>query len=308
MTRHRRLPSLDALQVFESAARLGSFKAAAIEHHVTATAISHRIRSLEASLGFTLFTRQVRGITLTAEGRTLFSTLTHSLNTIADTIERLQPPARHAVRISATPEFAVLWLMPRLTDCQQACPDIDLQIHASYEPLDLNAGEADLAIRYGSGHFKGVVAKPLFRECFGPVVSPTLKHRLPADPRRWPLIHLDWHQPDLQVFDWAAWAKAADIPPAELQRGIRYSDGAHAVQAAIAGQGVALLGLPLLTEEIRHGMLAVLPGPQLLGDAHHVCTPSRRATTPAMQQVLEWLMSSAHDQPSTSTKPATKAS
>ncbi|MDO5101380.1 MAG: LysR substrate-binding domain-containing protein [Lautropia sp.] len=307
MTRHHRLPSLDALQVFESAARLGSFKAAAAAHHVTATAVSHRIRALEASLGFTLFTRQIRAITLTTEGRTLFSTLTHSLSAIADTIENLQQPVRHAITISATPEFAALWLVPRLMDCQRACPDIDLKIHASYEPVDLNAGKADLAIRYGSGHFKGVAAKPLFRECFGPVVSPALKRRLPADPRRWPLIHLDWHQPGLQVFDWPAWAKAAGIRPAELRRGIRYSDGAHAVQAAIAGQGVALLGLPLLAKEIRHGLLAVLPGPQLPGDAYHVCTPSRRAVTPAMKQVLEWLMSSSHDQPSIHGQNSTKA-
>lgn len=288
-----RLPSLDALQVFEAAARLGSFKAAAIELHVTATAVSHRIRALEDALGCPLFTRRVRAIAITTEGQQLYATVAQGLEAIAQTVQRIRQPLRHTVTLSVTPEFASQWLVPKLANFQAKCLDIDLHVHASYQPVDLNASAADLAVRYGSGNWSDVLATPLFQECFAPVASPALAQSLPSDARHWPLIHMQWHLPSEQAFDWAAWARAANLPTAQLQMGQHYSNGTHAVQAAIAGHGVALLGLSLLAEELRLNLLQVLTGPQLKGHHYHLCIPTKRPVSPAMQTVRQWLLAQA---------------
>ena len=285
--------SLDALQVFESAARLGSFKAAAAELSVTPTAVSHRIRALEEALGCALFHRQVRAITLTPEGEQLQAGVSRGLQEIAACVDRIRHPLRQTVTVSMTPEFAAQWLVPRLAHFQGQHPDIALHVHASYETADLDAGVADLAIRYGQEPLAGVEAIPLFRERFGPVASPVLCRQLGPDPRTWPLIWLTWYRPAHRVFDWPAWAEAAGLPADALTPGNRYSDGTLAVQAAVAGQGVALLGLPLLTRELETGLLEVLPGPVLEGYCYHVCAPVRRAGTPAMQKVRAWIEAEA---------------
>ena len=110
--------SLDALQVFESAARLGSFKAAAAELSVTPTAVSHRIRALEEALGCALFHRQVRAITLTPEGEQLQAGVSRGLQEIAACVDRIRHPLRQTVTVSMTPEFAAQWLVPRLARFQ----------------------------------------------------------------------------------------------------------------------------------------------------------------------------------------------
>ena len=155
--------SLDALQVFESAARLGSFKAAATELSVTPTAVSHRIRALEEALGCALFHRQVRAITLTPEGEQLQAGVSRGLQEIAACVDRIRHPVRQTVTVSMTPEFAAQWLVPRLARFQAQHPDIALHVHASYETADLDAGVADLAIRYGPEPLAGVEAPPCCR-------------------------------------------------------------------------------------------------------------------------------------------------
>ncbi|MDO4682345.1 MAG: LysR substrate-binding domain-containing protein [Lautropia sp.] len=187
------LPSLDALHAFEAAARLESFKRAAAELNLTATAISHRIRKLEDDLGCALFTRRVRAVTLTREGQRLLAAVQSGLATIGSAVADIRQPARHVVTLSVTPELATHWLVPRLAAFQRRFPHIDLHVHASYQPVDLAAGAADLAIRYGRGPFPGLHATVLFKERFAPVASPALKAALHADPRQWPLIHMKWH-------------------------------------------------------------------------------------------------------------------
>lgn len=289
----RALPSLDALRAFAAAARAGSFKEAADALSVTPTAISHRIRGLEAHLGCELFVRRTRAVELSGEGRILFEAVQNGLDLMVDAIARIRAPARHRVTISVTPELASRWLVPRLADFQKSCPDIDLHVHASHDTADLNGGCADLAIRYGNGRFSGVASIPLFQERFAPVASPALLACLPSAPGRWPLIHMQWHRKTQQAFDWARWAVAAGIDPTTMSAGTLYSDGAHATQAAIAGQGVALLGLGLLEDELRLNRLQIVAEPVLDAPFYHVCTPSRRPLSAAASRVREWLLGQA---------------
>src|SRR5688572_8450266 len=152
----RRIPALPALRAFEAAARLRSFKQAADELAVTATAISHRIRTLEEEIGCRLFVRKTRAIELTMEGRALYSAVREGFDTIAAGVDRLRQRARPAVRLSTTPAFAAKWLVPRLTAFQAQHPQIDLHVHASNQPVDLSQGTIDIAIRYGQGRYEGM--------------------------------------------------------------------------------------------------------------------------------------------------------
>ena len=296
MNRRIPLPSLDALYVFEAAARLGSFKGAAAELSVTATAVSHRIRALEEALACPLFVRQVRAVTLTREGQLLQEAVAGSLDSLAQAVSRICHPERRTVTISVTPEFASQWLIPKLAAFQMECPGIDLRIHASYEPVNIQSGDMDLVVRYGAGLWPQVDATPLFQEFFAPVASPALQKQLSADARQWPLIHFHWQLPSHQAFDWSAWAKAANIDAAQMNSGTHYSDGAHAIRAAIAGQGVAMLGLSLLAEELRLNLLAVVSEPRLPGQFYHVCLPAGRSSSPAVKAVKNWILTLATTQ------------
>lgn len=285
-----RLPSLSALRAFEAAARLRSFKQAAEELSVTATAISHRIRVLEEYIERPLFVRKVRAVELTPDGQTLLSATSSGFQIIAEAVEQVHRPPRASVTLSVTPAFATKWLVPRLTAFQSNHPDIDLHVHASNAPVDLNAGTADLAIRYGHGRYPDVTARLWREDHFAPVASPALGATISLDAAQWPRIHFDWHRPQPVDLTWAAWARKTGHAPEDLSSGIRYSEESHAIQAAVAGQGVALLSLLLVEEELRMGLLRIVAEPVLDGMAYHVLKPTRRQVPEAVTTVENWLM------------------
>lgn len=285
-----RLPPLSSLRAFEAAARLRSFKKAAEELAVTATAISHRIRVLEDDLERPLFVRKVRAVELTPDGQTLLAAASSGFRTIAAAVEQVRGPRRASVTLSTTPAFAAKWLVPRLAAFQAEHPDIDLHIHASNLPVDLDAGTADLAIRYGHGHYEGVTATLLLEDHFAPVASPALLARIGHDAAQWPLIHFDWHRPPPAELTWSAWARKTGRDPSALSAGIRYSEESHAIQATVAGQGVALLSLLLVEDELRLGLLRVAAEPGLRGMSYHLLEPGRRPVSDAVSAVADWLL------------------
>lgn len=285
-----RLPPLSALRAFEAAARLQSFKKAAEELSVTATAISHRIRVLESELGRPLFVRRVRAVDLTPDGQILFAAVRAGFDTISAAVEQVRKPPRTSVTISTTPAFATKWLIPRMTRFQAEHPDIDLRVHASNTPVDLQTGTADLAIRYGSGNDEGAIATLLLEDAFAPVASPSLNVPQGGDPAQWPLIHFDWHRKLPVDLTWAAWAKAAGRKPSAFSAGIRYSEESHAIQAAVAGHGVALLSVLLVEQELRQELLRVVAQPVLKGMAYRVLKSDRRPVSSAVAAVGAWLV------------------
>jgi LysR family glycine cleavage system transcriptional activator len=289
----KRIPALSSLRAFEAAARLRSFKQAADELAVTATAISHRIRALETELGCLLFVRKTRAIELTAAGRSLYSAVREGFDTIAAGVDRLRQRARPRVSISTTPAFAAKWLVPRLGAFQNSHPQIDLHVHASYEPVDLNLGSIDLAIRYGQGRYEDLQATLLMQDRFAPVASPALKITNPQDLSQRTLIHFDWARSTALDVTWPAWARAAGLPDLDVEAGIRYSDESHAIQAAIAGQGVALLSLVLIQEELKLGLLEARLTPVLDGHAYYVVRPLRATGSAAASTVETWLLGQA---------------
>ncbi|GAA0618155.1 LysR substrate-binding domain-containing protein [Halomonas beimenensis] len=287
----RRLPSLSALRAFEAAARHESAKRAADELSVTATAISHHIRGLEEALQVELFVRRPRQLVLTPQGRELFQTLEAAFDSIGETLERLKaPPARQAVTLSTTPAVAVRWLLPWVCLLRDTHPDIDLRIHAAHEPVALDGVTADLAIRYGDGHWPGLVAEKLFDNTFIPACSPRLALSDPAELPGHPLIHFRPQGASVTPLDWAGWQKRARVPGLDVSAGLVFSDETHAVSAAIGGQGVALMSRPLIADELAEGRLVQPFGPVLEGKPFYLVYPERRRDDPTMRAIRDWVL------------------
>ncbi len=259
----RKLPPLGALRAFEAAARHLSFKAAAEELGVTPTAISHQIRQLEESCGRRLFHRRPRPLALTASGEVLFPVLRQGLDSFAAAMAGIAgEAAARPLRVTTTNAFAHRWLVPRLRLWRQAHPDIALDITGTDAVTDLPAGEADLAIRYQRHPPAGLIAHELFRDDFWPVCSPDLLAaapiRRPADLARHTLIHMHWQPWEPSAPTWRRWLDAARGDDPELATGmdtLSFREELHAIEAVIAGQGVAILSDVLVAPELADGRL-----------------------------------------------------
>lgn len=282
----RQLPPLSALRAFEAAARHGSFKRAAAELAVTPTAISHQVRSLEEHTGLALFARQTRKVVLTDAGARLFPVLRDGFDAFAAIVAELtERPRRAAVTISATIAFTASWLVPRVASFVKLHPDIDLQLHASDTAEDLARSGIDLAIRYGRGPYPGLVAEALFTDRYAPVVNPLLRVRSPADLARVPRIAFAWTRELADNPTWPRWFETAGMREPRRAE-LRFSDESHAMQAAIAGQGVALVSLALVAEDLEAGRVVQPFGPTLPGHTYHLVSRTRSAAATA---VATWI-------------------
>jgi LysR family glycine cleavage system transcriptional activator len=288
----RRLPPLAALRAFEAAARHLSFKRAAAELAVTPTAISHQIRLLEDQIGLKLFERRPRLLLLTPEGQRLYPVLRDGFDAFAKAIAGLNTRrSRTVVTLSATRAFTSRWLVPRTTSFAAAHPGMDLRLHAADEPVDFRGAAVDVAIRYGRGSFPGLKAEELFRDEFAPVASPHLGLREPSDLRRQTLIHFEWYRTDRETPTWPRWLARAGMRELEPKAELVFTDESHAIQAAIAGQGVALLDLMLVADELASGALVQPFGPVLPGYRCFLVYPEAATESERIAAVRSWLRS-----------------
>ncbi|WP_119300030.1 LysR substrate-binding domain-containing protein [Dongia deserti] len=287
----RRLPPLATLRAFEAAARHSSFKRAAEELHVTPTAISHQIRQLEQAIGTPLFERRTRQVVLTPEGHVLLPVLTDGFDAFARTIEGLTRKSRRTtVTLSATPAFAAKWLVPRIAAFRKARPNIDLTLLATLDVVDVKSGVADLALRYGRrSSYPDLIAEPLTIDRFAPVASPRLGLKKPSDLRSATLIHSDWRRNDPRNPTWRHWLKIAGLDGIDARAGLRFSDETHAIQAAVAGNGVALHSMLLVQEELATRTLVVPFGPEIDGFTLHLVRGPERPLTEPIAAVQGWL-------------------
>ncbi|MBZ4419067.1 transcriptional regulator GcvA [Myxococcus sp. RHSTA-1-4] len=290
----RDLPPLTSLRAFEAAARHLSFKRAADELAVTPTAISHQIRQLEEWLGTPLFERRVRRVVLTPAGQSLYPALREGFDALARGVDALRkPPERATVTLSATVAFTSKWLVPRVAAFRAACPGLDLSLHASDDTVDLRDGGVDLAIRYGRGVYPGLRSELLLQDRFAPVCSPRLGVRAPADLGKHPLLRFEWRRVEDDTPTWPRWFAAAGRPYRAPGGTLVFSDESHAIQAAIAGQGVALASLVLVAEELASGALVQPFGPELDGFAYHVVHREPARDAERITAVRRWLLREA---------------
>jgi LysR family transcriptional regulator, glycine cleavage system transcriptional activator len=286
----RRLPSLSSLRAFEAAARLGSAKRAADELSVTPAAISHQVRQLEDELGLALFVRRPRRLLVTPRGVELQQALTGAFGTIADAVERVRTPHRRSLTLSATPAVAARWLVPRLPSLRDACADLDLRIHVSHEPMALDGIEADAAIRYGHGRWPGLVSYKLFDNVFAPVCSPLLQLREPGELPRHTLLHFAPPGARSAPVDWRLWQQRARVPGLDADAGPVFSDETHTISAALAGQGVALMSLALVADELQAGSLLSPFGPAIEADPFHLVYAQARREDCWLATLRDWIL------------------
>jgi LysR family glycine cleavage system transcriptional activator len=290
----RKLPPLATLRAFEAAARHLSFKRAAEELAVTPTAISHQIRLLEETLGQQLFERRTRRVIMTPAAQMLYTPLRDSFDAIAQAVERVSAiKAASTVTLTATTVFTSKWLAPRVASFRERFPGINLRLLASEDVIDLRTGAADIAVRYGAGTYPGCRSQLLFQEMFAPVCSPHLNVRTPADLEGHALIHSEWRQQDESTPTWPRWYAEAGLPYQRSGSDVVFTDETHAIQAAAAGQGIALAGVTLVADELTAGNLSVPFGPMLTGRGFYLVIPDNHLDDGNVEAVREWLTGEA---------------
>ncbi|MGU3360471.1 transcriptional regulator GcvA [Methylobacterium sp. M6A4_1b] len=292
MPMRRRLPPLAALRAFEAAARRLSFRDAADELGVTPTAISHQIRLLEQTLELRLFHRETRRVRLTAEGAVLLPVLRDGFDAFAEAIERIR--SRHAAGVptlSAPTAFVAKWLVPRLAAFRALHPGRDLRLHASDSLVDFARDGVDVAVRYGPGPYPDLDAHRLAVDRVAPACSPRLAVRSESDLAKYPLLHFEWPHLTDDTPTWSVWLRRAGITDVDGDAGIRFSDEGHVIQAAIAGQGIALLSLVLAADDLASGALVQPFGPVLDAHPYWVVHPRQPARARDVAKLVEWLRS-----------------
>ena len=293
----RRLPPLNALKAFEAAGRYLSFTRAAAELNVTQAAVSHQIKGLEERLGVPLFRRVNRGLLLTDEGQTLLAPLSEALDNIAGALARLRSgEASGVLTISVLPSFAAKWLVPRLGSFREIHPDIDVRLSTTYDLADFVGDEVDIAVRYGRGSWPGLEVVNLMSEDIFPVCGPALLEgpdplRRPDDLGRHTLLHDSIHEEEM---DWPTWLKAAGVSSVDPSRGPSFFDSSMVLQAAIAGEGVALGRSVLVADDLAAGRLVKpFEGSRPAGYAYYVVYPAAYAERPKIKAFREWLLNEA---------------
>ncbi|WP_176057059.1 LysR family transcriptional regulator [Paraburkholderia sp. BCC1876] len=296
MSRQDRLPPMQALTMFESAARLASFTAAARELGSTQPAVSQRVVQLEEALGAPLFERGHRGVTLTEDGERLFEAVRHALDTIrAATTEIRARRTPQTLTLSTDFGFATYWLMPRLSQFKALMPDVDVKIITSQSVFDPSHDQADIAIAFGDAHAdwtaRGVVK--LFPEHVMPVCSPAFlaahpSLRTPSDLPGVPLLHLEPTQP-ARWLSWGDWFAAHGLDTPAAHRGITFNSFTLVAHAAIMGQGVALGWAPLVDELLATGQLVELFDAPVVTERGYLLV-TQRAANPVINAFRQWLL------------------
>ena len=291
------LPPLAALRALEAAARHGSFTRAAAELNVTQSAISHQIRHLEALWGLDLFARDVRPLALTKSGAALAPVARDFFARLSATLESLRAvDARGALKISTLESFALTWLVPRLSDFREHHPGIDVWISTKDDQVDFATEDVDLGIRLGHGVYPGLHSSLLLREYVFPVCSQQLVNRLgmparPADLERFPLL---LRYDEISSSNWDTWLAVAGVPDLPLDQGPRFPNSNMALQAAIAGQGVALVRSAHVDSDLSAAGLVRLFDVHCPADAaYYLVCPDGAQDRPRIAAFRDWIKAEA---------------
>jgi len=292
---YTKLPSLNTLRTFDSAARLKSFKKAAEELHVTPTAVSHQIKALEEALETLLFERHTRAVKLTREGEMLsdttfnvFRQLTSTINEIVDSKEMLT--------ISTTSSFASMWLVPNLDKFYDAHPGIDISIQTGEQKVDVvRDRRVDLAIRYGQYDLTQPHTTKLVTETFGMYATPAYLDAFTTLEGAH-LLETEWVNKSLPSIAWKALItrlSSTEIEPNYTLR--RFDQEHHVIQAALAGQGIALISSLLAKNALAHQWLAPFSNGALQGEieglTYYLVVPPHNQRNKNVEAFTQWLSS-----------------
>ncbi|WP_144108197.1 transcriptional regulator GcvA [Paraburkholderia sp. BCC1886] len=252
----RPLPPLNALRAFESAGRLGSFKDAAAELHVTHGAVSQHVRLLEEWLGAPLFERHNRRVVLTPAAKAYLDDIGPLFEQLSQSTARYGLPATasRTLTLNAPASFTLRWLLPRLARFLADYPDLNVTVATSNEPVEGLKDSFDIVVRGGPDTFYGYTMRPFLDEARVPVCSPALLRRIPLDVpedfRRHTLLHTA-SLPRL----WPDWLAKVQLPALRPAATVSFDHFYLTVQAAIDGIGIAMGPTALIAEDLAAGRL-----------------------------------------------------
>ena len=269
---------LQRLAVFEAAARLGSFTAAAGELGMTQPAVTRQIRALEAELGVVLFDRSANRAPVSDAGRGLQKSVDQGFTTIELELERIGA-GKSVFVLAANPGVAQRWLVPYLDSLRSAIGGVDLRLWLFDRNAELDGGVFDAAIHAGNGCWPGLECKLLFPEIVLPVATPALATRLGLSDKTPPellldetLLHLDQH--DRTWMSWTSWFAHHGFEVSSHSAAVVYNNYALVLQEAIAGHGIALAWRYLIDSLLDQGLLTAV-GPEVCraGSGYYLIWP-----------------------------------
>jgi len=289
-----------------------SLKLAAGEMHVTPSAISHAVSNLEEFLGTKLFHRRTRQLLLTDAGAAYLAPVVRAFDAMSAATREIAASRADILTVASAPTFAKVWLIPRLKAFFQRHPDVDLRIHAKIEaaaahrpspagghPFELLLNEdVDAAIVYGPGGWQGLTMDKLIAEEVVPLCSPALHNgtprlRAPADLLRHTLIHTE-----TKVVTWSMWLEAAGVKNGAPRRILSLNRAELAMNAAVAGLGVALDNRTNAGPHLASGALVIPFDPKIaleqLGAYFFVCRPGKEAL-PKVEHFRQWVIEAARE-------------
>ena len=296
----KQMPPLNALRVFEAAARHLSFTKAAEELHVTPGAVSQQIKALEDFLQTPVFRRHKRALLLTDEAQASLPILREGFDKLVEAGEILAKKADAGrLTVSVAPSFASKWLVPRLDRFQEAHPDIDVWVSADMNVVDFAVDDVDIAIRYGPGQYPGLVMEHLMAEKIVPVCSPQLLTgenpiKKPADLVHHTLLHDSGIDKDPGCPTWPMWLKAAGVDHKAGDRGLKFNQSSLVIEAAVAGKGVALAKAALALADLEAARLVIpfdLTTPTEF--SYYIVHPPSKSSSAAVKAFKAWVMKEA---------------
>lgn len=292
----RHLPPLNALRAFEAAARHESFNRAAGELHVTPSAVSHQIKTLEEFLGVELFHRRPREVRLSDAGRELLPPVRDALEQIRAAAERVSGrQAGSTLTVSAAPSFVIGWLVPRLPDFQATHPGIEVRLDTAPHQVDFRSSDVDACVRYAAvgADFGDVRTHWLFGEELVPVCSPAMVGesgilRTPQDLERVTLLHSF-----TRAGQWQSWLRAAGVEGIDAKKGPRFSTDSIAVEAAAVGLGVALASRTVVARQLAEGRVVIPFDVSYCHEyGYYLVYPDSSEDDPRVAAFRDWLLAS----------------
>ena len=288
--------SLRGLRTFCVAARYESFRIAGDELFITASAVSHQIKSLEEELGEQLFDRNSREMRLTETGRSLYDDVSPIIEQMDAVAAKYKKGAvKSSIRISVQPFFASEYFVPRLSEFTAEHPEIDIQVGTSDESSEKHPSDADLSIRLFRSPPANMPSNLLFPLRLAPAGSPEFKKAIKVKNRKivsdFPLIvH------ETQPKAWELWAKAARIELPESAKVIRLDSMIAVVRAAQRGIGAALVPVPIGELWFKEGSVVRLFKDEYVADVSYylVCTEGREGDA-SVSLLRDWIVQNFAD-------------
>lgn len=289
----RKIPTLNALKVFEVAAGLGNFTRAADVLNVTQSAVSRQVRQLEDQLGEVLLERHHHHLRLTGAGRLLLKALHESFDRIELSVRAIQQKQHlNRLRVNAPPTFALRWLLPRLGRLREQHPELDVTVTSASQDTLAESGQLDCAVRFGNGEWSHLESSLLMHEQHIAVCAPTLlSGRKPEqiDLSSMTFLHVLASQ-DRRYMTWQHWLDATGLGGVDMRGGYEFDLLDMAIRAAVDGLGMTVADRHMVSQELSDGRLVQFRETQVEGhQSYWFVTRPEQAPSPVVDTFRAWL-------------------